>query len=442
MKLVVGFDPASAILARRLDKLTPEASPGLKKSIFATFGQDLTVEQVVQRVIEDVKNRGDVAVRDYAGRFDGVQLTSLEVNKTAIEAAMRSAPAGLVSALEYAARRIRDFHEALAIKTGLHLRPDGSGVMVQPLQRVGMYVPGGRACYPSTVLMTVLPAKAAGVKEVILSTPPSADGSVPAPTLVAASVAGVDRVFMIGGAQAIAAMAFGTDSVPRVDKICGPGNIFVMMAKKAVYGIVDIDGLQGPSELAVVADESANVAFCAADLLAQGEHDPLASVVLIATSEEKARQVEREVERQMTFISRSNIAQESVLKNGVLAVVMSIEQAVQLVNLYAPEHVSLMVEDATRYVPLIRNAGCIFVGKHTAPALGDFVAGPSHVLPTGGTARFGSPLGVADFLKVTSVVNIFPKALSEMAGAACTVARVEGFDAHCKSIELRIQGGK
>ena len=243
--------------------------------------------------------------------------------------------------------------------------------------------------------MTVVPARAAGVKEVVLCTPPGKDGRIPAATLVAAALAKVDRVFKIGGAQAIAAMAYGTETVPIVDKICGPGNIFVTLAKKAVFGAVDIDGLQGPSELVVVADDSANPAFCAADLLAQGEHDPLARAVLITTSARVASLVEQEISAQMKLLSRGGILADSVLQKGILAVVDSPEQAIELVNLYAPEHASLAVSDAKPYLDGIRNAGCIFVGGETPPAAGDFVAGPSHVLPTGGTARFGSPLGVA-----------------------------------------------
>jgi len=308
--------------------------------------------------------------------------------------------------------------------------------MVLPLARAGVYAPGGRARYPSTVLMTVLPAKAAGTGEVVLCTPPGKDGKVPAATLAAAHIAGADRVFRIGGAQAIAAMAYGTESVPRVDKVCGPGNIFVMLAKRAVFGVVDIDGLQGPSELAIVADDSADPYKCAADLLAQGEHDPLASAVLITTSAEMARQVADEVENQLVILSRTAIAAEAVKERGMVAVVADMDEAVEVVNVFAPEHVSLAVRDAMSYVPKVRNAGCIFVGQQCAPAIGDFVAGPSHVLPTGGTARFASPLTTADFLKTTSVIAI-RNVSSDMAGVAETIARFEGLDGHARSVALR-----
>ncbi|MBI2858405.1 MAG: histidinol dehydrogenase, partial [Chloroflexi bacterium] len=288
----------------------------------------------------------------------------------------------------------------------------------------------------------VVPARAAGVREVILCTPPTREGRVPAPTLAACQTAGVDRVFKIGGAQAIAAMAFGTETVPAVDKICGPGNIFVTLAKKKVFGTVAIDGLQGPSELAIVADETANAAFCAADLLAQGEHDPLASAVLITTSAKLADDVMEELRKQAGRLSRGEIVSGSVMENGATAVVDSIDDAVRLVNLYAPEHVSLAIADARKYVGAIQNAGCIFVGGDCPPAFGDYIAGPSHVLPTGGTARFSSPLGVQDFLKTTSVVSFSPGLGRSMASAACVIAQSEGFDAHCRSIELRADDGK
>jgi histidinol dehydrogenase len=287
--------------------------------------------------------------------------------------------------------------------------------------------------------MTVLPARAAGVGEVVLCTPPDKEGEIPASTLVAADMAKVERVFKIGGAQAIAAMAFGTESVPRVDKICGPGNVLVMLAKKMVYGLVDIDGLQGPSELVIVADDSAIPEFCAADLLAQGEHDPLASTVLITTSAGMAELVQEEIENQAKTLKRQGILAESVLERGMVAVVGEMDEAIELVNLYAPEHASLMIRDSDSYVSRIRNAGCIFVGNGCPPAVGDFVAGPSHVLPTSGTARFAGPLGVSDFLKTTSVIALPQGVSEEMGTAACTIAEAEGFDAHCRSVELRMR---
>ncbi|MDO8472242.1 MAG: histidinol dehydrogenase [Dehalococcoidia bacterium] len=437
MQLVRGHEAARVVLSRRAAGVNFDATPEMRDRILASFGESLTPEQAVHRIIEDVRRRRDAALFDYSRRIDGVELSAIEVSGDEFDVARRDAPAKLLGALHHAAKRIHDFHVADRGTLGRKLNVQGIGIMVQPLERVGVYVPGGRACYPSTVLMTVVPAKAAGVKEVVICTPPGKDGRIPAATLVAAEAACADRVFKVGGAQAIAAMAYGTETVPAVDKICGPGNVFVTLAKKAVFGVVDIDGLQGPSELVVVADGSANPAYCAADLLAQGEHDPLASAVLITTSSAMAEAIEGEVITQMKSLNRGAIVADSVLQRGTLAVVDTSEQAIDLVNLYAPEHVSLAVSDPRPYLEGIRNAGCIFVGNDCAPALGDYVAGPSHVLPTGGTARFGSPLGVRDFLKMTSVVTL-PNGISkEMAATACTIAQAEGFDAHCRSVELR-----
>jgi len=438
VKLVRGYEAARAALSRRECGVHFDTSSEMKERLKSSFGEELTVEQAVNRIIQDVRLRGDAALLDYCRILDGADLSSLEVTKTEFKEAQKAVPVKLLGALHQAARRVHDFHLARKGQVGTRLNLQGIGVMVRPLERVGMYVPGGRACYPSTVLMTVVPARAAGVKEVVLCTPPARDGSIPAPTLAAAEIAGADRVFKVGGAQAIAAMAFGTKTVPAVDKICGPGNIFVTLAKKTVFGAVDIDGLQGPSELVVVADASANPAFCAADLLAQGEHDPLATAVLITTSESMAQAVEREIQTQMTQLTRGAITADSVLKNGILAIIDTAEQAIELVNVYAPEHVSLAVEDTKTYLAGLRNAGCIFVGGACPPALGDFVAGPSHVLPTGGTARFSSPLGIQDFLKTTSVISAPSGVDKAMASAACIIAQAEGFDAHCRSVDLRM----
>jgi len=287
--------------------------------------------------------------------------------------------------------------------------------------------------------MTAIPAKIAGVKEVILATPPGPDGTVPPPTLVAADIAGVDRIFSVGGAQAIAALAFGTDSIPAVDKICGPGNIFVVLAKKLVYGVVAINGLPGPSEVIIIADETANPAYCAADLLAQAEHDPLASAILITTSKRLADEVNQEVEKQLKGLERQAIAAESLRKQGVIAVVADIDEAVELANLYAPEHLCLMVKGASALVKRLTNTGCIVTGESATVVLGDYVFGPSHVLPTGATARFGSPLSVLDFVKITSLINADKAALKKLGKAAATIARAEGLEAHARAVEKRLQ---
>ncbi len=305
------------------------------------------------------------------------------------------------------------------------------------MERVGVYIPGGRAYYPSTVLMTVIPAKVAGVPEVIIATPPAPDGTVPAPTLVAADIAKVSRVFKVGGAQAIAALAYGTKSIPKVDKICGPGNIFVTLAKKQVYGTVALDGLHGPTETVIIADDSANPVFCAADLLAQAEHDEAASAILITTSSRLADEVGEEIKRQLAKLERRIIAKQSLEQNGAIVVVTNMDEAIKLVNLYAPEHLCLMVKNARSYLDRIRHAGGIFIG---APeAIGDYTAGPSHVMPTGRTARFSSPLSVLDFLKVSILIDLSDKDLRSLGPASAIIARAEGLIAHAVSVEKRLE---
>jgi histidinol dehydrogenase len=307
------------------------------------------------------------------------------------------------------------------------------------LERVGVYAPGGSFAYPSTVLMTAIPARVAEVKEVILATSPRAGGRVPPLTLVAADIAGVNRVFGIGGAQAIAALAYGTGSVPRVDKICGPGNIFVVLAKKMVYGAVDIDGLQGPSEVLIIADETAGAEYCAADLIAQAEHDPLAAAVLVTTSPQLADEVNRELECQLASLPNNAVATLSLKVNGRIVLVDNLDEAFELANLYAPEHLCLFVDKAADYVERITNAGCVFLSSRSPVVLGDYVAGPSHVLPTGGTARYGSPLSVADFIKFINLINPDTADLPELGRVAVALARAEGLEAHARAMEKRLK---
>jgi len=436
VKRVKGFNRARRLLTRENFWESFTTPPRLAVQIKQVFGEELSVQEVVDRIIGEVRSKGDKALFDYTEKLDGVRLDSLEVDRHEVVAAYDITGKKLVSALKFAARRIRDFHVACGHKAGVfpidkHLRQQ-----VLPLQRVGLYVPGGIAAYPSTVLMMAIPAKVAGVGEIIMVSPPGKDGKIPAPTLVAADIAKVNRIFKLGGAQAIAALAFGTESMPRVDKICGPGNIFVTLAKKMVYGIVDIDGLEGPSEVVIVADEKANPALCAADLLAQAEHDPLASVILITTSADLAEQVDKEIEVQLRKLKRRSTAGVAI-DRGMLVLIDDMAQAVELVNLFAPEHLSLMTSDASALIPKIRNAGCIFVGENSPVVLGDYVAGPSHVLPTGGSARFGSPLGVADFLKVSNIITLNKPAMRELSQAAMVIAKAEGLDAHAQAIERR-----
>ncbi|MGB2884081.1 MAG: histidinol dehydrogenase [Dehalococcoidia bacterium] len=393
--------------------------------------------ETVQQILGEVRARGDSALFDYTREIDGVELARLEVTREEITQSRNVASKELVSALELAAERVRSFHVAQKRSLGLEFVEGGLGFLVRSLERVGIYVPGGKASYPSTVLMTAIPARVAGVDEVVVTTPPAPDGTVPASTLVAADIAKVDRIFKVGGAQAVAAMAYGTESVPRMDKICGPGNVFVTLAKKQVYGIVGIDGLHGPTETVILADGSASPVLCAADLLAQAEHDEMASAILITTSPRMAGEVNEEVERQLAQLERQAIARQSLERNGAIVVVDNIDEAIELVNLYAPEHLCLAMRDARSYLDRIRHAGGIFI--ESPEALGDYTAGPSHVMPTGRTARFGSPLSVLDFLKVSILVDLDDEALKALGPAAATIARAEGLTAHALSVERRLE---
>jgi histidinol dehydrogenase len=419
LKIVKGFKLAEEVLSRRT----------------STEFYDNSLEPQVREIIDEVRSGGDAALFGLTLKLDRARLSSLEVSQEQIKSAYKQVDKELISALKLAAERIASFHQ----KQKDALFKAGAGQLVRPLERVGAYVPGGSAAYPSTVLMTALPAKIAGVKEIILATPPGPDGAVPPVTLVAADIAGAGRVFSIGGAQAIAALAFGTESVPSVDKICGPGNIFVVLAKKLVCGVVGIDGLPGPSEVVIIADDTANPAYCAADLLAQAEHDPMASAILITASERLADEVNREIDKQLKDLKRQAIIAESLLKQGVIAVVAGIDEAVELANLYAPEHLCLMVKGADALVERLVNAGCIVTGESATVVLGDYVFGPSHVLPTGATARFASPLSVLDFIKLTSLLEVDNVALKKLGRAAAAIARAEGLEAHARAVEKRLE---
>jgi len=437
MKIIEGFQVAKSMLSRQAPAELFPVSPALRKRLKEMFGVD-EPEAAVKLIVDEVRQRGDTALFDFTLKIDGIKLTSLEITEKQIKDAYREVDSEVVSALKLAAERIRSFHAAQ--KNAISgVSVPGLEQIVRPLQRVGVYVPGGMASYPSAALMTAIPARVAGVKEVILVTPPKADMTVTPLTLVAADIAEVDRIFSIGGAQAIAALAFGTESIPRVDKICGPGNIFVVIAKKMVYGVVGIDGLQGPSEVVIIADGTASPEYCAADMLAQAEHDPLASAILITTSRQLADEVNLEVTRQLESLPRQATAAESLESNGVIAVVDSVEEAMELSNLYAPEHLCLIVEGAASYIERITSAGCIVAGKKGTVVLGDYVAGPSHVLPTGGTARFSSPLNVFDFMKLTSLVMVDDAALKELGPAAQTLASAEGLEAHASAVAHRLQ---
>lgn len=437
MRKIEGFDAARKALSRLTPAESYPVSAALKHKLEEMFGT-ADPEQAVKVIINEVRRRGDAAIFDLTAKIDGIKLTALEVPRDELSKAYKEVGDELISALKLAAERVNAFHTAQRDNIWHELANGDVGQLLRPLERVGIYVPGGTASYPSTVLMTVVPAKVAGVKEVILVTPPGKDGAVPPATLAAADIAGVDRVFRIGGAQAVAALAYGTESVPRVDKVCGPGNIFVVLAKKLVYGAVAIDGLQGPSEVMIIADDTANPGYCAADLLAQAEHDPLASAILVTTSRALAEEIDRELKKQITGLSRQSVIDES-LKRGVIALVDSLEEAVELANLYAPEHLSLMVKDAGTLLKKVTSAGCVLIGDAATVVLGDYIAGPSHVLPTGGTARFGSPLNITDFIKFINTIAIDEAGMEKLGRAAALLARAEGLDAHARAVEKRLE---
>jgi histidinol dehydrogenase len=439
MRIIEGFEPAKELLERQPGSdFTPD-SPALRQRIKQVFGTEMSAEEAVAQIVEDVREMGDAALFSYSLKIDRAKLSSLEVGKTQIKSAYVEADKELLSALKFAAERISSFHQKQKEAIASLAAKKGFGQLIRPIERIGAYAPGGTASYPSTVLMTAIPARIAGVREVILATPPRPDGTVPAATLVAADIAGVDRIFSIGGAQAIAALAYGTESVPRVDKICGPGNIFVVLAKKLVYGAVGIDSLPGPSEVLIIADEDADPAYCAADLVAQAEHDPLATAILVTNSIGLAAEVSKAVEKQLKGLERRDIAAEAINNQGLIAVVDDIGEAIELANLYAPEHLALMVKDAESYIKRITNAGCIFIGDSATVVLGDYDAGPSHVLPTSATARFSSPLNILDFVKLINVVDVDKGTLKKLAKAAATIARAEGLEAHARAVEKRLK---
>ena len=428
------------ILQRRPPELTVLPSY-VRERIREVFGEELDAGGVVDRIVRSVQGGGDSAVGRFGKAFDGQDFDCFEVPRADIEVAWQDSPEPTRLAMELAASRIRRFHERAMPRSWLDFDGDSTfGQVFRALDRVGLYAPGGRGAYPSTVLMTAVPARVAGVREVILCTPPGPDGLPHRPTLAAARAAGVDRVFRVGGAQALAAMAYGTESIPRVDKIVGPGNLFVALAKRQVYGSVGIDQLAGPTETLLIADDSASPTALASDLLAQAEHDPMATALLITTSHGVAHATADEVERQVSLLERHLIVTESLRGNGGAIVVPDVQTAIDLANDYAPEHLCLILRDAWSYLPRIQNAGGIFIGERSIEAIGDYTAGPSHVMPTGGTARFASPLGVLDFLKVSSIFDVAPGTFSEIGPAAVALAEAEKLGGHASAIRLRLGG--
>jgi histidinol dehydrogenase len=427
------------LLSRRTLGDAPLPAPVVQK-IREVFGRDLTAAEVVATIVADVRADGDAAIHRYTEAIDGRRVDSLVVSPAEIDAALASVAPDVVDGLRVAAEQIRKFHERARRNSWLAHEGDGAlGQVIRPLRRVGIYAPGGRAPYPSSVLMAVVPARVAGVKEVVLASPPGSDGRIAPVLLAAAKIAGVDTVYRVGGAQAIAGLAFGTESIGRVDKILGPGNIFVALAKQQVFGAVAIDGLAGPTECLLVADDTANPTFLAADLIAQAEHDPLAQPLLFCTSREVIERTLGEAERMIEEAPRANIIRESLAGRGGVVRVPDIETGIALANEYAPEHLTLCVRDAWSRLGQIENAGGVFIGEWSAEAIGDYAAGPSHIMPTGGTARFSSPLNLDDFLKITSVFSFGPEDVRRLGPAAVAIAHAEGLYAHAAAIEVRLR---
>ena len=401
---------------------------------------DMEIERRVHDIIENVRANGDAALREYSEKFDGVKLDDFKVDQSIIDAAWDNLPEDLKHALLVAKKNIAEFHSREIEQGFVDMDTPGitRGQKVTPLARVGLYVPGGTAAYPSTIMMTALPAKIAGVKEIIMVTPPQKDGINPA-VLGAAKLAGVDAVYQVGGAQGVAALAYGTEQIPKVDKIVGPGNIYVATAKRQVFGQVDIDMIAGPSEIGVIADESANPVHLAADLLSQAEHDPRARAIMVTNSEKLANLVSDEVERQLSQLPRESIARPAIENNSYIAVMDSVEDMFTVMNEVAPEHLEIQLPDPMEYMSKVENAGSVFLGRYASEPLGDYVGGTNHVLPTSGTAKFSSPLGVYDFVKRISFTQFSRERLQEVAKDITTLARTEGLEAHARAIEVRFE---
>ena len=438
----IGEREAERLLAKKaFDEV--ELAPGVREANRRLFGEDLSAAELVRRIVLDVRSRGDKAVLHYTKLIDKVDCRPEEflVTEAEYEAAGREADPEVLASLRRAAANIRKYHEEQKPNSWMTYRDHGSilGQAVIPLDRVGIYVPGGTAAYPSSVLMNALPASVAGVGEIIMMVPPK-NGKINPYVLLAAKEAGVSKIYKVGGAQAIAAMAFGTETIPRVDKITGPGNIFVTLAKKEVYGHCDIDMLAGPSEILIVADGTADPAYTAADMLSQAEHDPLASSIVITDSEELAGKVAEEAEKQLGKLPRQEIARASLDRNGLVIIAEDIQQAMRLANVSAPEHMELLVKEPFQLLPYVRHAGAVFLGAYSPEPLGDYFAGPNHVLPTGGTARYYSVLNVETFMKRTSIVSYTQSALAEAGEDIVRLAESEGLQAHANAIRLR-RGG-
>ncbi|WP_146812069.1 histidinol dehydrogenase [Aneurinibacillus danicus] len=399
-----------------------------------------TQRAAVLEILQAVKNEGDAAVLRFTEQFDRITLDGMRVTEEEFRQALDEIDSEVRDAIREAAANIRDYHSRQMRQSWMTTQESGTmlGQLIRPLQRVGLYVPGGTAAYPSSVLMNAIPAQVAGVEEIAVVTPPGKDGAVNPGVLVAAYELGVKEVYKVGGAQAIAALTYGTETIKPVDKIVGPGNIYVALAKREVFGLVDIDMVAGPSEIVVLADSSANPAYVAADLLSQAEHDAMASAVLVTTCRELAQAVQQEVEQQLAVLPRKEIAEASIREHGAICVVDSVEQGLDVVNRLAPEHLEVMLEDPMAHIGKIKNAGAIFLGPYSSEPVGDYFAGPNHVLPTNGTARFSSPLNVDDFLKKSSLISYSRQDLLAHGAKIIALARQEGLEAHARAIQVRL----
>ncbi len=437
LNLLKGLKEAEGLLNR----LNPLDLSDLPEAVVARtrqlFGEGVTPEQSVVQMLHDVQQQGDAALRRYAELLDGARLDEFRVSDDEINQARESISDELNQALELAAGRVTKFHQSTLPRSWVDLE-QGLGELVRPLERVGLYAPGGTAAYPSTVLMTAIPARVAGVQEVVLVTPRRGGEPLNPAVLAAAQIAEVDVVYQIGGVPAIGALAYGTESIPKVDKICGPGNVFVTYAKQLVRGQVDIDGIFGPTETIVLADETANADFCAADLIAQAEHDPLATAILVTNSPKLIQEVEASLDRQLPGLARAELAKSALESRGKAVLVENLEEAVELANRVAPEHLCLMVADPWSWAGRVKNAGGLFLGEFSPEVMGDYVAGPSHVMPTGGTARFSSALGVHQFLRTMPVVGLSPEDFRGLGSAAVQMANAEGLTGHSSAIQLRL----
>lgn len=440
MLKILTADDARQTLLKRFSLDDVQVPPDMLRRLETLFGEPLTPEQAVQRILRDVRQRGDAALAHWTTLLDGQSPASFRVPSSVLRAALDKLPGTTRSALELAAERIRRFHQAQPITSWMTNSLGGTlGQYVRPIRRVGIYVPGGSAPLPSSVLMSAIPAQVAGVTEIAVAAPPQKGSPDIAPVILAAcALAGVEEVYAMGGAQAIAALAYGTASISAVDKIFGPGNLFVTLAKRQVYGMVGIDGLAGPTETLVIADESANPTWVAADLLAQAEHDVLASAILLTPSLDLAEKVQAAVANQLEQRQRAAIIAQSLAERSGAVLTRDLDEAVELANAYAPEHLCLAVREPWRLAERVTAAGGIFVGEHSFEVLGDYIAGPSHVMPTGGSARFASPLNVLDFVHLVSLVALDQATTRAIAPAAAEIARAEGLDAHAYSAEVRL----